>query len=87
MLLTRPDTFAVSLASWIVLQVFSTVIAAFGLNGYNYPDTAGGNGFSNCQFCNLSYTNHAGGPPAFFSRKVPQARTENVFIDSVIGCT
>lgn len=71
-----------------MLQVFSTLIAALGLNGYNYPDTSGGNGFENCQFCRLGYSNdRAGGYPAFFSHKVPQARTENQYIDSVIGCT
>ncbi|KAL3143237.1 hypothetical protein ABBQ38_002088 [Trebouxia sp. C0009 RCD-2024] len=74
--------------AFFLAQVFSTVIAAFGLNGYNYPDKAGGNGFKNCVFCRTAYRNDRhGGFPAFFSRKVPQAKTENVFIDSVIGCT
>ena len=69
------------------MQVFSTVIAAFGFNGYDYPTNPHNNSFENCQFCQYAYKTTPGGRPAFFSGKVPQARTENVFIDSTIGCT
>ena len=79
--------FAASLSCKSMLQVFSTVIAAFGFNGYGYPTEPHNNAFENCEFCQYAYKNTAGGYPAFFSRKVPQARTENVFIESTIGCT
>lgn len=66
------------------LQIAASVIAVFGFNGYDYPS---GQAFDNCQFCRLEYRNYSGGYPAFFSRKVPQARTEQEYVDSTIGCT
>ena len=71
---------------WTV-QVFSTVIAAFGFNGYDYPNKPHNNSFDNCLLCRYAYKTTPGGYPKFFSRKVPQARTENMYIDSTIGCT
>ena len=68
-------------------QVASTVIAAFGFGGYDYPNKPHENSFNNCEFCRYAHKTTAGGYPAFFSRKVPQARTENMYIDSTIGCT
>ena len=68
----------------VVMQIASTLIAAIGFNGYDYPT---GNSFDNCQFCRLSYKSSEGGYPAFFGRKVPQARTENTYLASTIGCT
>ncbi len=72
--------------NWTV-QVFSTVIAAFGFNGYDYPDKPHNSSFDKCEFCRYAYKTTPGGYPKFFSRKVPQARTENMYIDSTIGCT
>ncbi len=83
----RTLTDAQSLISIALLQVFATVIAAFGFNGYDYPDEPHNNSFNNCEFCRYAYKTTAGGYPAFYGRKVPQARTENEYIDSTIGCT
>lgn len=74
------------------MQVAASLIAIFGFNGFNYPK---GKAFNNCQFCRLAYRptttatgiRESGGYPAFFSRIVPQYRTENMYIDSTIGCT
>lgn len=63
------------------------MIAAFGFNGYDYPDEPHNNSFDNCQFCGHAYKTTSGGRPPYFSGKVPQARTENEYIDSTIGCT
>ncbi|DBA75013.1 TPA: hypothetical protein ACH3X1_010354 [Trebouxia sp. C0004] len=73
--------------AFFLAQVFSTVIAAFGFNGYDYPDKPHNNSFENCEFCRYAYKTTPGGYPKFFSRKVPQARTENMYIDSTVGCT
>ena len=90
----RPDSGSLNrcecvqgLAGAAPAQVFSTIIAAFGFNGYDYPDEPHNNSFNNCQLCTYAHKNYAGGYPAFFGRKVPQARTENEYIDSTIGCT
>lgn len=72
--------------NWTV-QVASTVIAVFGFNGYDYPDKPHNSSFDKCEFCRYAYKTTPGGYPKFFSRKVPQARTENMYIDSTIGCT
>lgn len=73
----------------LVLQIAASIIAIFGFNGYDYPM---GKAFDDCQFCRLAYKPRAdgsesGGYPAFFSRTVPQYRTENMYVDSTIGCT
>lgn len=75
-----------------IMQIAASLIAIFGFNGFNYPK---GKAFNNCQFCRLAYSptttngviRQSGGYPAFFSRIVPQYRTENMYIDSTIGCT
>ena len=71
------------------MQIAASLIAIFGFNGFNYPK---GKAFDHCQFCRLAYSprsngGQSGGFPAFFSRTVPQYRTENMYIDSTIGCT
>lgn len=66
-----------------VVQVGSTLIAAFGFAGYTHPRsewsvTGGG------KFTQLS---NGHGPPFLGSSNVPIAGTEGNFTASVIGCT
>eukprot|EP00878_Enallax_costatus_P000726 GHUV01000839.1.p1 GENE.GHUV01000839.1~~GHUV01000839.1.p1 ORF type:complete len:832 (+),score=189.21 GHUV01000839.1:2414-4909(+) len=66
--------------AFFAAQVASTLIAAFGFNGYDPP----AEGITNCQLCVDSTFNY---PHFWPSRTVPIASTESVYTASVIGCT
>ncbi|RMZ54903.1 hypothetical protein APUTEX25_000420 [Auxenochlorella protothecoides] len=65
--------------AFFVAQVASTLIAAFGFNGYEEPST----NLEDCVFCTMSSGNHN---PFWNKRAVPLEGTESAFTASVIGC-
>lgn len=66
-------------AAFFIAQVLSTIIAVFGFNGYPEPRQ----NVRPCEFCRMS----GGGRNAFFASNIgPQANTEGVYIDSIMGC-
>lgn len=59
--------------------MLSTIIAIFGFNGYPEPRQS----VQPCEFCRMS----GGGRNVFFASNIgPQANTESVYIDSIMGC-
>lgn len=70
---------AATYIAFISAQIGSTLIAAFGFNGYTHPRFAIEGGI----FSTLS----TGNPTPFFNNEVPIALTESSYTASVIGCT
>lgn len=65
--------------AFFVAQIASTLIAAFGFNGYEEPSKK----LEDCVFCTMSSGNHN---PFWNKRSVPLEGTESAFTASVIGC-
>ncbi|KAK9868410.1 hypothetical protein WJX84_005277 [Apatococcus fuscideae] len=66
--------------AFTLAQILATVIAFFGFNGYDNPRDHVGN----CVFCVLS---SGGYSPFLADKKAPQAFTESIYTDSIVGCT
>ncbi|KAK9798585.1 hypothetical protein WJX73_003965 [Symbiochloris irregularis] len=66
-------------AAFFFAQFAATIIGLFGFNGYDNPRAF----VKPCIFCRLSGGGHH---PFFTAHKAPQALTESLYTDSIIGC-